>query len=226
MPRVNTVAKARKAQGTCGKCGDEIGVGEGYRWIKFRHGGRHVRCMKPECRFRASDLTQSKMSAVYAAQDNAEDSIGDCGSIEDLKSLAEETADAIEGVAQEYRDSADAIHEHFEVSATADECEERADALEGWADTIRDSMDEFCDEFEPAEPDDVSCPECGADMKQNETRGTWDCTAPEDDDCGVTNYSPKDDPEADRVDDEGRTEEEYLEAAREALASAISEYPL
>lgn len=224
MPRVNTVAKARKAQGTCGKCGAEIGAGDGYRWIKFRHGGRRVRCLKPECRFRNSDLTQSKMSEVYAAQESAEDSIGDCASIEDLKALAEETADEIERVAEEYQESCDNIRDQFTDSTTADECEEKADGLQDWADNLRSVLDDFSDEFEPAEPDDVSCPECGADMRQND-RGTWDCTAPEDDDCGVTNYSPKDDPEADRVDDEGRTEEEWLDAARQALEDVLCDCP-
>jgi len=219
MPRVNTVNKARKAQGTCGRCGAEINVGDGYRWIKFRHGGKRIRCLASECRFRASDLTQSKMSGVYSAQENAEDSIGDCESIADLKALAEETAESVREVAQEYQDSADAIHEHFDTSDTADECEEKAQELEGWADEIENALDEFGDEFEPTQVDDPECPECGGPMTEREgDDGTWDCNDAE---CGKRGITFEND-----RDDEGRTEDEYLDAAREALESVISECPV
>jgi len=219
MPRVNTVQKARKAQGRCGRCGSEIGVGDGYRWIKFRHGGRRIRCLASECRFRASDLTQSKMSEVYAAQENAEDSIGGCGSIEDLKALAEETAGAIREVSEQYQESADNIHESFSESTTADECEEKAQELESWADEIENALDEFGDEFEPTQVDDPECPECGGSMTEREgDDGVWDCDDPE---CGKRGITFEND-----RDDEGRTEDEWLDAAREALENVISECPL
>jgi len=225
MPRVNAVKKAQKAQGTCGRCGTEINVGDAYVWIKFRRGGRFVRCTSLKCHFRPSDLTQSKMSGVYSAQENAEDNIGGCSSVADLKALAEETADAIEEVAEEYQESADNIRDTFSESATADDCEEKAEGLLDWVETFRSALDDFNDEFEPAEPDAVLCPECGVDMKQND-KGTWDCTSPKDEDCGVTSYSPKDDSEVDLVDDEGRTEEEWLGAARQALEDVLCDCPL
>lgn len=224
MPRVNVVEKSRKSQGKCGRCGKELPAGSAYRWIKFRHGGRRVRCMDPACAFRASDLTQSKMSAAYAAQENAEDSIGDLSSVEDIKALAEETADAIQEVADEYQESADNIHEHFEESATADECEEQAQNLGDWAETIRDSVSDFEDDFQPTngfnEEGDRVCPSCGGEVEADDTY--WMC-------CDVTgcgesgDIDPSDDDEP--RDDEGRTREEWLEAARDALQEALNECP-
>lgn len=149
MPRINRVEKARKAQGNCGKCGVEIGVGDSYLWIQFRHGGRIIRCLKHECRFRDSNLTQSKMSDAYRAQEDAEDAANkwDGEKLEDLQTIAEECASEIRDVAEEYRESADNIRATFEESPIADDCEEKADGLEEWAGEIEDSLQSF-DEFD------------------------------------------------------------------------------
>jgi len=169
MPRINTVKKARKDQGACSKCGKQIVVGSPYQWIAFRHGGRRVIC--DGCTFRASDLTQSKMSGVYAAQESAVESIGswDGEDVEELRDILQACAEAIREVAQEYQDSADAIHDSFCESATADECEEKAQELESWADMIEGTeFDEFdedehrsklTEEFEGLEPD-YACEAC------------------------------------------------------------------
>jgi gas vesicle protein len=221
MPRVNAVKKARKPQGKCGRCGTEINVGDAYLWIKLRYGGKRIRCTDFACRFRPSDLTGGKMSGVYAAQENAEDSIGDMDSVEDIKNLAEETADSIQEVADEYQESADAISEHFEGSSTAEECEEQAQNLGDWAETIRDSVSDFSDEFEPtngfnADGDRV-CPECGGEVEEDgEYFICCDVIG-----CGAHGDLEDDEPR----DDEGRTREEWVEAARDALNDALSECP-
>ena len=210
MPRVNTVKKARKAQGRCGRCGTEINVGDAY-----------MGCTDFACRFRASDLTGGKMSGVYAAQENAEDSIGDMDSVEDIKNLAEETADSIQEVADEYQESADAISEHFEGSSTAEECEEQAQNLGDWAETIRDSVSDFEDEFKPTngfnEDGDRVCPDCGGEVEED---GEYFIC------CDVTGCGGHGDLEDDEPrDDEGRTREEWVEAARDALNDALGECP-
>lgn len=176
MPRVTTVKKARKAQGSCGRCGDALPKGSAYRWWKFRYGGKRKRCMKPSCAPRGSDLTSSdKLSRVYAAQENLEDAIAewDRESVHDLQAAAEAAAEEIREVAQEYQDSADSIRESFSESPTADECEERAQELEDWADEIESAasdMEEFegtkdCDEC--AGSGTVDCEECEHDPDQD-----------------------------------------------------------
>src|SRR5690606_24453265 len=97
---------------------------------------------KPECTFRQSELTTSKMAGVYAAQEDAADSIAQAETIEDLKFIAEETAERIREVAQEYADAADAM------GGAGEEMWERADLLESAADEI-DCFD--FDEFEEVE---------------------------------------------------------------------------
>jgi len=138
MPRVNHVKKCRKDQGACGRCGAPLPVGSAYRYWEFRYGGRHVRCMKAECNPRASELTQSKLSEVYAAQEDGEQNIHDWDGvdIEDLKGYLSEAAERIREVGQEYQDAADAINETAEGSPIAEENEERASELESWAEEL------------------------------------------------------------------------------------------
>ena len=142
MPRVNIVKKAQKDQGQC-KCGAEIKRGDGYRWWKFRYGGRRVRCMKPGCTPRPSDLTQSEFlgqlydmeDALQAALDdfrNGTSDPGDCASA--LNDLAQQLRD----LGSECQDKFDNMPEGLQQGDTgqlletrAQECESKADELEG-----------------------------------------------------------------------------------------------
>jgi FtsZ-interacting cell division protein ZipA len=161
VPRINSVKKAQKDQGSCNRCGKAIKKGDSYRWIKFRHGGKRKRCSEYSCRFRQSDLTQSdKLSRTYGAQEAAEDAIGGLDTAsesfeDDINGALQEAAEEIREVAQEYQESADNIRENFSESPTADECEEKSGELESWADEL--------DEFEPGQgafdPADRDLPE-------------------------------------------------------------------
>src|SRR3954464_10047336 len=76
VPRVYTQKKSsRGAERRCGRygCGKVIEPGESYFQFSFRYGGTHYRCA--EHRPRQSELTQSKMSAVYAAIEDAGDNL-------------------------------------------------------------------------------------------------------------------------------------------------------
>ncbi len=78
--------KARKDQGQCGKCGVQINAGNGYKWWKFRHGGRRIRCMNPKCAPRPSDLTQSEYyQTMYGIQEQFHDQIGAVDNWDDVK---------------------------------------------------------------------------------------------------------------------------------------------
>lgn len=172
MPRVTTVKKARKEQGTCGKCGIELKAGDAYRWWKFRYGGKRFRCTKPECTPRASDLTQSKMSTVYAAQETMADvlAVWDSYELDDVKGDAEMCVDEIRGVGEEYQEAADNQREHFPESETADENEERANELEQWVSDLEDAINEL-EEFDGETNDDGDpVDEDAADSWRDEAR--------------------------------------------------------
>lgn len=145
MPRINRVKKARKDQGRRGKCGTELTAGKPYRWIKFRYGGKRVRCVATECRFRNSDLTQSdKLSDWWLALEDIEDAIqeardgADGLSIEEiacwLKSVEEVVYNSmvmLEEVASGYQESADNMYDAFPSgSYVIDEITEKADSAE------------------------------------------------------------------------------------------------
>jgi hypothetical protein len=132
--RVNQVKKAQKDQGTC-TCGIKIEKGMPYKWIAFRYGGKRFRC--DSCSFRPSDLTESKMSTVYSAQEGLEDFMGswDGTDIEELKSEIENMTSQVDEVIDEYREAAEAMQ------GGGTQHEERADELEGWKEEIDCCLD-------------------------------------------------------------------------------------
>jgi len=130
MPRVQTKTKIKLgADRKCGRCGEAIEPGQQYRQWSFRYGGTHYRCMRTQCAPRQSDLTQSKMQAVYLAIEDAEDSVGDVEDHEALSSLVEGVADVVREVADEYTEAAEPF-------GGQGENQERAEELEGWADEL------------------------------------------------------------------------------------------
>jgi hypothetical protein len=145
----------RKAAGSCSRCRDDIKAGDAYRWWKFRFGGKRIRCMKARCAPRPSDLTQSKMSSVYAAQENVDDVLMDWDTIDldDVRGPLEELIDEVETIGEEYQEAADNQRDTFPDSPTADENEERAQQLEEWKDQLEDAKDSL-EEFEGDKNDD------------------------------------------------------------------------
>ncbi len=158
MPRVTTVKRAQKPQGSCGGCGKDLEKGAPYVWWAFRYGGKRKRCTASKCAPRASDLTQGKMGGVYAAQEGFEDWLGewDGFDLDELRSELESCVDEVRQVAEEYTESAESIRETFEESPTAEECEEKAEGLESWIDDLEAAADQ-ADEYE-GELDDDDAP--------------------------------------------------------------------
>lgn len=165
MPRVETVQKARKSPGKCGKCGEEIPAGAPYRHWKFRFGGKHIRCMKSACGPRSSDLTGSdKLSRVYAAGESIEDALAAFDQDDDADSLRqamEEAAEQVREVAEEYRESASNMESAFSGgSPQIDELNEKADNLESKADDIESAagdlvgFEDWCRDEDVVDPDD------------------------------------------------------------------------
>lgn len=156
MTRIHIVKKARKDQGFCLGCRKPILAGDSYSWIEFRFGGRRVKCAS--CRFRPSEMTQSHLSNVYAAQESFEDFVKtwEGTDLEDLTAEVENDIDVIRDVAEEYRNAAEAIREVAD-NSIAEQNEENADQLSDWCDELERAMDELepfegeCDEEENPE---------------------------------------------------------------------------
>lgn len=133
MPKVYTYKTQARRKTTepyrCIRCREDILPGqERYEW-SFRYGGtyrQHVSCGYPK----RSQLTQSKMGAVYDAIDEP---WGDTQ--EEIATNLENAAEVVREVASEYEDAAEAF-------GGAGENQERAEALEAFADELGQAKDE------------------------------------------------------------------------------------
>ena len=166
--RITTVKKARKDQGTCSRCADPIRAGDSYRWIKFRMGGRRVRCMKPECAFRRSDMTTSdKLQMLYGAQEIVEDALrvwdgGDVAPIvEALETAQQDATEASEG----YNESADSQEEFFPGSPNIDDIREKAEMAEQFAEALGDEASELPD-LADGDHTTKTCPTCESERRK------------------------------------------------------------
>jgi hypothetical protein len=152
MARVHTITRCLKPL-TCGRCGETIKKGEGYRYAQpgFRNRHKSIRCMSAKCSFRASELTSSKMSQVYAAVENAEDEIAswDGEDAEDLAEVLRNAAEEIRTVSEEYGEAAEAMQ------GAGEEMQEKADELESWAGDIESAADDLPEQPEDEDPDNV-----------------------------------------------------------------------
>ena len=133
MPKVSTqkAAKDYPDQG--------IKKGEMYYSWSFRYGGSYKSKTYP----RLSQLTQSKLSGAYSAQEAMEDAIGAATCISDITDAIDQCVSDINDVAQEYRDSKDNMPEGLQEGPTGQECEEKADALEEYASELESARDEI-----------------------------------------------------------------------------------
>jgi len=117
-----------------------IGVKKGdiyYKWA-FRFGGEHKSAKYP----RPSQLTQSKMSGAYAAQEALEDSLAAATCIDDITSAISDACDAIRDVANEYEESLSNMPEGLQQGPTGEEIQEKVDGLYEWADQLESSSGE------------------------------------------------------------------------------------
>jgi hypothetical protein len=183
MPRVYTKTKSAAGKTySCTKCSKPITKGQEYHEWSFRYGGtrrQHAACGRPK----PSQLTQSKLAAVYEAQEAAEEQIAGAASVDDVVGALNDVAEAAREVAEEYREAVQAMN----MEGSGNESEERADALEAYADELENVVSELeGEEWQAAEPEEQ---EEGAE--------------PEDEEVG------------DKVNDDGDTEEDWLEDKRQ-----------
>lgn len=125
--RVKAVAKAQKDPGKCEKCGVELTKGDAYRWFKvgFRSRYKRIRCMKPECTPTMAERESSMMAGVYEAQDEVAGQLraAAVGDLDAIRTAMEDYSSAVEEVAQQYHDAAEAF-------GGQGENEERAEILD------------------------------------------------------------------------------------------------
>jgi hypothetical protein len=130
LAKVHHVQRVRKVW-TCGKCGDEIKVGQPA--VKFAVGFRghtQVRCSKPACFPKPSERESSLVSSAYAAQEDAD--LDGAASLEDLEQIRDDVASAVREVASEYEYS-EMFEKNYDLQERADMLNSAADDLEGWA---------------------------------------------------------------------------------------------
>lgn len=147
MPRVKSKTKSKAGKPySCIACRKSIVAGQKYfEWAFFRQAPRrkHDECGRPK----QSELDNSKMSAVYAAIEGAEESIAKADSKEDIAEALDEVVSSANEVAEEYGEAADAMGGAGESGISA----ERKDALESFASEVEDAANEIRD----AEPEEV-----------------------------------------------------------------------
>lgn len=153
MARVTVVKKSQKAQGRCEKCGKELPVGSAYKWCapragNFARGYRRVRCL--DCpSWRPSETTSSAArSAVYGAQEAAEDRLNDWDreDAEELRSILTDAAEGVREGSECYRESQSNMEDGFGgATSVSDELGEKADTLEQAADELESAADDIED---------------------------------------------------------------------------------
>lgn len=166
MPRVTRVAKARKDQGCCSKCGKPIKAGDPYVWWqnKTTYGGiRRNRCKEAACYPKASDLTTSAFRApLYALQEQLESA----SCIDDIREIVDE----LRSLGEEQQEKFDNLPEGFQQGDTGQLLEERANGCEEAASELESQADDWESEWPENREDHDSADDYEDDDAYTEAR--------------------------------------------------------
>ncbi len=136
MPRVHHVKKARKDNPVCKR-------GESYYWASFKTGPRSSMKRYWLTRPKQSQLTLSKMSGVYAADEAIDENISNDMSGEDISAALQDVIEQVEAVRDEYQESFDNMSDAFPSGCpTMEEIEEKVDTLDGWISELESAVNE------------------------------------------------------------------------------------
>lgn len=148
VAKIERVKKARKDQGKCNQCGEEIKRGDAYIWwtVGFRSNYKHCRCTKCPEPSRAERESNPKLSMIWAAEDDFNNAVSEANERDDIASALSSAAQGVRDAQQEWQDTYDEMEQHFqggcpameEIQEKIDQCEELANALE----EASNSMDE------------------------------------------------------------------------------------
>lgn len=176
MARIMRVDAARKPQGKCGHCHQEIPVGAPYIWVKQRFQAKRVRCTAHACRFRPSELTTSEIrSLLYGAQESWEDLDQDARTQQEAESITESCQEACELI-QEKMDNIESGCGHTGLPVY-EELEERLGELESWVEELRELVEEWGCELEEQLAEEVEDEEEGRDWVEEFTEKLWGAPA-------------------------------------------------
>ena len=158
MPRVSRhKSQGRSAEPMrCERCSQPIAKGEEYfQWaIKRQRGGvvkrQHVSHGSP----RPSQLTESVMGQVYAAQESAQDAIDGAGVPSDCKDALEELKSEIESIRDEFQSNLDNMPEGLQQGDTGQLIQERIEGLEEYESELESASGEIEDDPEDSEEGD------------------------------------------------------------------------
>jgi hypothetical protein len=136
--------KAARKEYTCEKCHEPIPKGSPYLYFFTGFRSAHKRTRHTTCRPRTSELETSKKSTIYAAIEEAEDSLdalGEFTEVDDVESIIEGVYDAFREVIDEYREAGMSWGDGSGMSKSdeiADDLEQGMASVENWQSTSSD----------------------------------------------------------------------------------------
>lgn len=181
MPKVITIRKAQKAQGSCGNCRKPIEPGDSYRFWKFRYGGKHVRCMATACSPKASNLTQSEyLSGSASIEETFNEAVSQAACLQDIIDALNEASETTRELGEEQGSKLDNMPEGLQQGDTGQLLEARRDACETVADELESKASELegSDEYEELDPElpehrDIACEEKSVEREESESDEDW-----------------------------------------------------
>lgn len=203
MPRVTHVKKSLKPVPQLG-----LPAGSSYYWWKFKKGGKRYSLTPPK----RSQLTQSAFyGALYDLQD---DVINSADASADLASVRDSVVETLNEIMDQCQESLDNMPEGLQQGSVGELLQERVDAMQS-------AIDEFegleLDEWEASEGSEV------LDEQQHEDEDDSVCAK-----CGKADRHALEcehNVEAERVNDDGETEQEYYEVKLEEFQAVCVEAP-
>ena len=158
MARVQTVNKARasKRQRKCTLCGHEVQAGESYKYIDKKTGPRSgfTLFFCSQHNPRGSHLASGRESEILGMCEGFEDELGGVNDSEALASAIASFREDLEMFAEEVREAAQSIEEHFDYTPQSEAMGETADAIEEWAGEFEDLEDQCGEEDQQDEDED------------------------------------------------------------------------
>jgi hypothetical protein len=176
MPKITHVKSARirkdkdgnvKPNHPCERCSTEIKVGDSYKHVSIKTGPSssrtRIRCAScPEWHVWELSNSLSSRLAQIVHDFWEEFSNPNWETVDDVKAILSASAEAIQEIAEEKRESAQNIEDGFgHPTSQSEELEETADALESWADSVENSDITELDNFVEDHPGEVEADENG-----------------------------------------------------------------
>jgi hypothetical protein len=138
---------------SCCRCQEKIVAGQQYYEWSFRYGGTY-RQHSTHGAPKQSQLTQSKMSGVYAAVESAEESICGADNPSDIAQALNDCASEVENVRSEYEDGLQSLPQGLQdAGGPGGQTQEKIDALQEFQDSLESAASDIESEDEPTEPE-------------------------------------------------------------------------